>query len=364
MPILHDGVIDKVETFNHMDNPYGFCLLGGRKMIIPVKTEQRNYSVIVEKGVLRRLKEYVGERDVFVVSDQGVPTQWLDMIFAQYPDAKSFIFKDGEASKNWNTLEELLKKMMEAELKRGDIVIAIGGGVVGDMAGFASSIYMRGIEYVNIPTTTLSQIDSSIGGKTSIDFCGVKNSIGTFWQPSLVLADLSTLETLSSRHFYNGLVEAVKVGLIYDEELFKIFEQDDYTSHLEEIIVRSIEAKKKIVEEDERDNGIRQILNFGHTFGHGLEAYHQGNYLHGECVGMGMMMVLKDEGIKERLQDVLSKLKIPTTCTYDPETVFEYIRKDKKSNKDFVNVIQVNEVGHAEIEKWSYEQIHRRLIHE
>jgi len=195
-------------------------------MKIDVHTKDRDYSVYLERGILARADAMIGRHGhVFIVSDDGVPLKWRKMLQDQYPEAGIFVFPNGEASKNFDTLQEILKAMQEAHLSRQDTIIALGGGVVGDMAGFASAIYMRGIRYINIPTTSLSQIDSSIGGKTAVDFNGVKNSVGAFWQPDMVLADPDTLSTLSRRHYHNGLAEAVKEGLIKDEALFNIFEK-------------------------------------------------------------------------------------------------------------------------------------------
>lgn len=332
-------------------------------MKINVHAKTKDYSVILERGILAHATEYIHcDGGVFLVSDDGVPAQWRQMLQNQYPEAKMFVFPNGEGSKNIDTLQDILKAMQEAHVSRKDTVIALGGGVVGDMAGFAAAIYMRGIKYINIPTTSLSQIDSSIGGKTAIDFNGVKNSVGAFLQPELVLADPDTLSTLSNRQFRNGMAEAVKNGLIKDPTLFEIFEKEDWQDHIEEIIERCLRLKQKLVEEDERENGVRKLLNFGHTFGHAYEAYFGMNgYLHGECVGLGMMMVLNNPAIKNRLEKVLQRLDLPTSCKADPEAIYQLMLLDKKADHDHITMVQVDEVGEGHLEDWTYEQVKARL---
>ncbi len=332
-------------------------------MEIQVNTNQRTYAIHLEKGSLHRVKEIVKPKGrVFIISDDGVPEKWKNILLEQFPEAPVHIFKNGEASKNMQTYEKILRQMLESKLSRKDTVIALGGGVVGDIAGLSAATYMRGIEYINIPTTTLSQIDSSIGGKTAIDLAGVKNCVGCFWQPSAVIIDTDTLSSLCKRQFNNGLAEAVKTGLILDKELFEIFEKDDYENYLEEIIGRSLLAKKKIVEEDERESGSRKLLNFGHTYGHAYVSYHElGKYLHGECVAMGMMTVIKNKEIKNRLEKVLKKLSLPACCDYDDEQIVNLILNDKKADHTHVTVVQVDEIGKGHLEDWSIEKIRKVL---
>lgn len=332
-------------------------------MEITVKTKDKIYTVYLQRGILSSASQLIGRHGhVFLVSDDGVPEKWRTMLQAQYPEAAMYVFANGEASKNFTTLQQILKAMQEAHLSRKDTVIALGGGVVGDMAGFASAIYMRGISYINIPTTSLSQIDSSIGGKTAIDFNGVKNSVGAFWQPDMVLADLDTLDTLSPRHYHNGLAEAVKEGLIKDEELFHLFEQDDWHDHIEEIIGRCLRIKRDVVEQDEKETGERKLLNFGHTFGHAYESYFGMNgYYHGECVGLGMMTVLNQAEIKRRLEKVLQRLELPTSCSADPAAVYQLMLQDKKADHDHITMVQVDTIGKGHLEDWSLSQVKERL---
>ena len=189
---------------------------------------ERSYDIIVKSGSLENLYQFARlDRRVAVVTDSGVPAQYAQMVADQCKDAHIITVPQGEASKSFKILESVLKQMLEFGMGRGDLVIAVGGGVVGDLAGFAASIYMRGIDFINCPTTTLSMIDSSIGGKTAVDLGDTKNIVGAFWQPKLVIVDPDTLATLPRRHFINGLAEAVKAGLLADPELFSIFEKED-----------------------------------------------------------------------------------------------------------------------------------------
>lgn len=335
----------------------------GKSMKIEMHAESKTYPIYLERGILKKAKEYIGRSGkVFLISDDGVPEQWRNLLQKQYPSASMYVFKNGEASKNFDTLQDILKAMQKAHVSRKDSVIALGGGVVGDMAGFASAIYMRGIPYINIPTTSLSQIDSSIGGKTAIDFNGVKNCVGAFWQPDMVLVDPEVLTTLTPRHFHNGLAEAVKEGLIKDEKLFEIFERDDYVDHIDEIIARCLNIKKDVVEHDEKETGERKLLNFGHTYGHGLESYFgMDGYYHGECVGLGMLKILNNKEIKDRLVKVLERLQLPVTCEYDADAVFQLMMNDKKADHDHISIVQVDEIGNGYVEDWSNEKIRERL---
>ncbi len=332
-------------------------------MKIEVCTKSKTYPVYLERGILQNVRQLIGrEGHVFLVSDDGVPEKWRAMLQSQYPDAKMFVFPNGEGSKNFDTLQSILKAMQEAHVSRKDTVIALGGGVVGDMAGFAAAIYMRGISYINIPTTSLSQIDSSIGGKTAIDFNGIKNSVGAFLQPDMVFVDPETLSTLPLRHLHNGLSEAVKEGLIKDETLFALFEKEDYMNHLDEIIERCLRIKKDVVEHDEKETGERKLLNFGHSFGHAYESYYGMNgYLHGECVAMGMMTVIENEELKRRLLPVLQRLQLPVSCDAPSQEVYTRMLTDKKTDHDHITIVQVDEIGKGYLEDWTLDQIRKKL---
>ena len=236
--------------------------------------------------------------------------------------------------------------MLEHNFSRKDCVVAVGGGVVGDLSGFAASAYMRGIDFYNIPTTLLSQIDSSIGGKTAINFGGVKNIVGAFHQPQKVLIDPDLLKTLPPRQIANGLAEAIKMSLTSDRKLFELLETQDIGSNLEEIILRSLHIKKDVVEQDEKESGLRRILNFGHTVGHGIES--TTDLYHGECVALGMLPMCA-ETLRPRVVEVLKKCSLHRVVRYDWDRITEAAFHDKKADGDTVTVTTVREPGSFEL---------------
>ena len=240
-------------------------------MNIHMNLEENSYDIIVERGILACAGSHLNlERRVLIVTDTGVPAAYARTIADQCKAPVLYTIEPGEASKSLEMFGSLLQAMLEHGFSRKDCVVAVGGGVVGDLSGFAASSYMRGVDFYNIPTTLLSQIDSSIGGKTAVNLDGVKNMIGSFYQPRKVLIDPELLNTLPERQISNGLAEAVKMALTSDGELFDIFESRDIKNNLDEIIIRSLNIKKNIVEQDEKESGLRKILNFGHTIGHGI----------------------------------------------------------------------------------------------
>ena len=224
--------------------------------------------------------------------------------------------------------------------------MAVGGGVVGDLSGFAASAYMRRIDFYNIPTTLLSQIDSSIGGKTAINLGGVKNIVGAFYQPKKVLIDPDLLKTLPPRQIANGMAEAIKMSLTSDKELFELFETQDIESNLEEIILRSLNIKKAVVEQDEKEAGLRKILNFGHTVGHGIESTSE--LYHGEAVALGMLPMC-GETLRPRLVEVLKKCNLYRALPYDWDRITQAAFHDKKADGGSVTVTQVQEPGTYEL---------------
>lgn len=331
-------------------------------MEINVNTSLSSYKIIIEKGVLNNLIDYLDFKGkVMIISDDGVPSTYLEKVKSQFNPAYEFVIKQGEESKSIDSFMKIHKCLLDYNFSRNDILIALGGGVVGDLTGFVASTYKRGIKYVQIPTTTLSQIDSSVGGKTAIDFEGYKNVIGTFYQPSLVLIDVETLATLPRRHFFNGLVEALKIGLTYDEELVKLFEKENFTDYVEEIIKKAVYLKKQVVERDEKELNERKVLNFGHTIGHAIESLNLGKLLHGECVAKGMLYFIDNEAIKEKVISILNKMRITTDYKVDSSLLMKYIRNDKKSNLDSISVIKVSEIGKYKIEELSFDEIKNLL---
>lgn len=315
---------------------------------IDVKTNDGMYTIYLKKGIIKELNSLITcSNKMVIVSDTGVPSVYKNCLLEQFPKAKLIEFVQGEAQKNMDTLSDLLEQFVECGLNRNDVVVALGGGVVGDLAGFAASIYMRGIKFINIPTTLLAQVDSSIGGKTAIDFMGYKNLVGSFYQPSMVIIDPLVLDTLPKRQLHNGLVEAIKCGMIEDIQLFELIENQsiDQSQSMEEIIERSLLVKKKIVEEDEKEAGIRKVLNFGHTIGHALELSSDGALLHGEAVGIGMLEMIDDEALQMRLKHVLDAYLLPSAYMVDQEEYKNALLHDKKGNDDGIVVVRLKELG-------------------
>lgn len=315
----------------------------------------RGYDITVGSGTLKKACELMNlDRKVFIVTDSGVPKEYAEKVKAQAKEAMIFTVPEGEGSKSLSTLEEVLETMLKFEMSRGDCAVAVGGGVVGDLTGFAAATYMRGIDFYNVPTTLLSQVDSSIGGKTAVNLGGVKNIVGAFYQPKHVLIDTDTLKTLPQRQISAGLSESVKMSLTSDRELFELFENENITEeNIETVIVRSLMIKRAVVENDEKENGLRKILNFGHTLGHGIEAEEKMHgFYHGECVALGMVPMCSSE-VKERLLPVLKKLDLPTEYNGDLDKALGFVIHDKKCRGGFVEAIFVDTVGNFRIKKIS-----------
>lgn len=331
-------------------------------MIIPVKTADGGYDIVVEKGALSAVRDLLElDRKVLVVTDDGVPAEYSDTVASMCAEAVKITLPQGEATKCMNSLELLLKAMLDNSFTRSDCVVAVGGGVVGDLSGFAASCYMRGIDFYNIPTTLLSQVDSSIGGKTAIDFMGVKNIVGAFYQPKKVIIDPDTLSTLDDRLLSAGLAEAIKMSLTSDKELFEIIENStDIRSDLEGIITRSLKIKADVVEQDPKENGLRRILNFGHTIGHAVESCCEPELYHGECVALGMIPMCSAE-VRSRLVPVLTKNNLPTVINRSSDELMPYIIHDKKMQSSCVNAVFVDSIGSFNIQKVTPNEIIKRL---
>lgn len=322
-------------------------------MIIPINL---GYDIVLERGALKNASSYLNlNRKCLIVTDSGVPYEYAEAIKSQAKEGYIYRFPQGEKSKNFDTYKMLLEKMVEYSFTRTDCVIAVGGGVVGDISGFVASSYMRGVDFYNIPTTLLSQLDSSIGGKVAIDFNGVKNVVGAFYQPKCVIIDSDTLKTLDNRQLYAGLCEAIKMSLTSNKDLFELIENsNNIEKEIDTIIEKSLLIKKNVVEIDPKEKGLRKILNFGHTIGHAIES--DTGLLHGECVGLGMIPMC-NENIRERLIKLLNKFSLPTKVNSDTDTLISYIIHDKKANGNKITIIVVNEIGTYEMREIEINEI-------
>ncbi|MBR6020178.1 MAG: 3-dehydroquinate synthase [Lachnospiraceae bacterium] len=337
-------------------------------MIIPVKTRDGGYDIIMERGSLSWVGELIGKdgegKLSLIVTDDGVPAQYAETVAEACRAngrAEILTIPQGEENKTMESLTAILRKLVELCATRKDRVIAVGGGVVGDMTGLAAALYMRGIDWINIPTTVLSQVDSSVGGKTAIDFAGVKNVVGAFYPPKTVIIDHDTLSTLPKRQVSNGLAEALKMSLTSDEKLFALFENEDPFAHLDEICERAIRIKKAVVEEDECESGLRRVLNFGHTIGHGIELACGGTLLHGECVAIGMVALCADR-IRPRLLSVLDKLGLPHEAACDPDEVLALCAHDKKAEDGAVMTVLCRDPGSFQFYLMDFEKLRRRIM--
>lgn len=319
-------------------------------MIIPVNADNGCYDIVLERGSLKKAGQLLElDRRVLVVTDEGVPPEYAECVASRCREPVVVTVPRGEGSKSFEQLERLLSAMLEASFTRGDCVVAVGGGVVGDLSGFAASCYMRGIDFYNIPTTLLAQVDSSVGGKTAVNFGGVKNIVGAFYQPKKVIIDPETLKTLERRQLMAGLAEAVKMAATSSAALFEIIEKsEDLDADLPEIIRRSLCIKRDVVEQDPKENGLRRILNFGHTVGHAVEGFNKGRLLHGECVALGMPPMCSGEAL-ERVTKVLKKYGLPTEIEQSADELMPYLKHDKKMTANSVKVVLVDKIGQFRI---------------
>ncbi|MBQ6817540.1 MAG: 3-dehydroquinate synthase [Bacilli bacterium] len=332
-------------------------------MILNVQMNEFNYDVVIKKGVLNQIDKYLDlNRKVLVVTDSGIPQEYKETIKNQINDCYIYEIEQGEKSKSFENYSKILDYLINNSFTRSDCVIALGGGVCGDLAGFVAASYMRGITFYNIPTTLLSQVDSSIGGKTAIDKLGYKNVIGAFYPPSKVLIDSNVLKTLDVRQFNSGLVEAIKMGATNDERLFKLIKNSkDIYDDIELVIEKALCVKKEVVEKDPKEKHLRKVLNFGHTIGHAIESCGKFNaLLHGECVGLGMLYITSG-AVREEIKEVLEKYNLPVQCNVSSDDLYKFILLDKKRSSEYITVVNVEKIGEFEINKILIEDIKKYL---
>lgn len=326
----------------------------------------KNSMLAIDRGGLEHLNFYLNtNRRGLLVTDDGVPQKYIDAVIAAWSVLKDLpgmewmqltvvTVPQGEGSKSVAVWQSLLETMQQNGFTRDDCVIALGGGMVCDLAGFAAATYLRGIDCYCIPTTLLAMIDASFGGKTALNLGGAKNQIGAFHQPRRVLVDPDTLQTLPRRQMANGLAEALKIAVCFDPELFSLFQTRDLLADPTSVIEPCILYKRRIVMEDERDNGVRKLLNFGHTLGHAIEA--NTSLLHGESVALGMLPMCSAQ-VRERLLPVCQTLGLPTECPCDPAALLDTVRRDKKSHGEAIDVVVVEEIGQAEIKHITFSEL-------
>lgn len=331
-------------------------------MIIPVKTTTGGYNITLERGAHTFADKYFKlDRKVLIVTDDGVPAEYAKTVAASCRTPFIITLPQGEKTKSLDSYKYLLSEMVKNDFTRSDCVVAVGGGVVGDLAGFVAASYMRGVDFYNIPTTVLSQVDSSIGGKVAVDFDGYKNIVGAFYPPKAVTIDPDMLKTLPDRQISNGLAESVKMSLTSDKELFALFENGDIINNIDKIIEGSLKIKRFVVEQDEKEGGLRKILNFGHTLAHAIESENAMEKLyHGECVALGMIPMCSEE-VRCRLIKVLEKLNLPTKTETDAEAIISAMKHDKKMSGDKITVIFVPEIGQYEMREMPFSDFEEQI---
>ena len=331
------------------------------------------YDVLIQSGLLNRcgqlVKEIHAPCSAVIVTDSGVPTQLCDRAEASLKQAGFGVhrvtFEQGEGHKNLTTLSQLLEYFASIPLTRSDLVVALGGGIVGDTAGFAASCYLRGIPFVQIPTTLLAAVDSSVGGKTAVNLQSGKNLVGAFWQPLLVLCDTDILAELPQNLMADGAAECVKYGLLGDSRLFELLAQGNLSDHMEDIVARCVDMKGRIVAEDERDTGSRQLLNLGHTLGHAIEKVSGFALTHGQGVAIGMVLVTRaaishglcDASVLPRLTGALKACGLPTRCPYGRSDLLDAALRDKKRQGGSITLVVPRAVGQAELTPLPVEEL-------
>lgn len=331
---------------------------------VSVKASQ-SYDIIIGTDILSQIGNYAaqirGNCNAAIISDTNVWPLYGDMV-AQSLEAAGltplhFVFPAGEASKNANTYLDILNFLAENRITRTDLIIALGGGVTGDITGFAAATFLRGISYIQVPTSLLAMVDSSVGGKTAIDLPVGKNLVGAFKQPKLVLCDIATLDTLPQALFLDGCAEVIKYGMLYDADLIRYLQQTGPEFDRESVIAECVSLKRDVVQEDEFDTGARQKLNLGHTIGHGIEARSNFQITHGQAVAAGMAIVAKAAASRgictydtyQVLADLLQHFGLPITTAFTANDLYQSALSDKKRAGGTVNLIVPKDLGCCDI---------------
>ena len=324
-----------------------------------------NYQVIIGCDLLSKIGSYSADihsgAKAAIISDTNVWPIYGQIIERSLRNAGiesvNFVFPAGESSKNTATYLSILNFLAENHINRSDMIIALGGGVVGDIAGFSAATYLRGIPYIQVPTSLLAMVDSSVGGKTAIDLPAGKNLVGAFKQPKLVLCDIGTLQTLPEEYFLDGCAEIIKYGMLYDDALIHALLESGPDFDREEVIASCVGFKRDVVEDDEFDTAARQKLNFGHTIGHGIESLSHFSISHGQAVAAGMAIVTKaavskglcSYDVYQTLISLLRRFSLPTGTDFTAEALFASALSDKKRSGSTVNLIIPRRIGHCDI---------------
>lgn len=351
---------------------------------LDVVLKDKSYPIVIGKNLIdtlgERIKEFYKGTKLAIVTDENLNSIYGERVKKNLEkdgfEVKLIVVAAGEKSKSFGVLQELYNGFLDFKLTRSDLIIAFGGGVVGDLCGFAASTFLRGVPFVQVPTSLLAQIDSSVGGKVAIDLERGKNLVGSFYHPEFVLIDTELLKTLDKRFLWDGMAEVIKYGCISSKELFsrlmEFKDEEELLNNIDEIVFKCCDIKRKVVQEDEKDKGLRMILNFGHTIGHGIEKYFDySKYTHGEAVAMGMYMITKNSeelgitqlGTSNKIKEILSKYNLEYNLdNIDMKEIVESTTLDKKNIGNKMNLILLEEIGASfiksidnnEIEKYIY----------
>lgn len=339
------------------------------KMMVNLK--DHSYPIYIQKGILKRAHEKIKEiyqgKKIMIISDDQVYHYYgelLTNVLQQDFEVGHVIVPHGEQSKCFDILPQLYQACLDFQLTRTDLIVALGGGVIGDMAGFVASSYLRGVKLVQIPTSLLAQVDSSVGGKVAVDLPEGKNLVGAFYHPWMVLIDPETLKTLEPRFIHDGMGEVIKYGCIKDKNLFEKLESyqnfEELYENIDEIIYNCVDIKRDVVEKDQFDFGDRLLLNFGHTYGHAIEQYyHYGKYSHGEAVAIGMYQIsqisekenMTKSGTSERIKNILTQYSLPFECHVETKDLMKAISLDKKNINNSLSLVLLKEIGDSYVYK-------------
>ena len=338
-----------------------------KKLFVDLK--ENSYNIFIEKGLIDRIGEKIREiyngSKVFVITDKNVDKYYGERAIKSLEkegfEARKLVLEPGEETKNFNTLPTIYNALLDYKLTRKELIITLGGGVIGDIGGFAAASFLRGVPFVQVPTSLLAQVDSSVGGKVAVDLERGKNLVGNFYQPKAVIIDPDVLSTLSEKFFKDGMGEVIKYGCIKDLDFFNKLKQlkgrKDVMNHIEEIVYTCCNIKRQVVENDEKDLGERMLLNFGHTLGHAIEVYYNyKGFSHGEAVAIGMYNItlmsekcgITEKGTADKIKDLLINFNLPYEVELkDNKAIVDTIALDKKNIGNTLKIILLNKIGES-----------------
>ncbi len=339
---------------------------------IKINLSRTNYEVKLGEGIIKKLPVFLNEIGIkgrlVVICDTNIEKLHLEslkkILASDEIRVETVVIKAGEEYKTLDTVYEIYENLAGLNVSRKDTILAFGGGVTGDIAGFVAATWLRGVDYIQVPTTLLSMVDSSIGGKTGVDLKYGKNLVGAFKQPKLVVIDTEFLKTLPKLQLSSGMAEVIKAGLIKDESLVDLLiSSTDFDKDKDEIILKAINVKKEIVEADEFEKYERMLLNFGHTFGHAIEKYYDFKGMtHGQAVAMGMYLITENKEVMSVIEALLSKYELKTVCEIPMKEIISLSENDKKANGDRLNIVTVDKIGKGEIKNISFKELEKKYV--